>query len=276
MSDDSLLAGAITVGVIVVAVYAAATLGLMAVGNNWISFFTVIPAGHVGIYDYNGAVDKNVAPSGPQWKYPFLCNVYAFSTQTQAMEVNSNVGSDVQTQSMDGVRIDVDLTVQYHVNPAYAADLYTNISGDYRDTLMAGPVRASIRDETTKYHTDQFYHPERTSIAIDIQNKISGDLASRGVIVENVYLRDASPPKEYLDAINNKEIQKQNEYTALSRYNITVTDANGEAYRNKVISESATETSLVSKWLDAVRYGNVSCFYLPTGSDGIPTLVKTV
>lgn len=262
-------------GVIIVAVYAIATLGLMAVGNNWISFFTVIPAGHVGIYDYNGAVDKDVAPSGPQWKYPFLCNVYAFSTQTQKMDIVSNQGTEAATQSMDGVRIDMDLTVQYHVDPTYVADLYTNVTGDYRDTLMTGPVRSAIRDEAVKYHTEQFYHPERTNIASDIKSQISANLASRGIIVEGVFLRYAAPPKEYMDAINNKEIQKQNEITAVTNSNITHTNADAEAYRNRVITESSSDYSIASKYIDAIAKSSTQYVYMPT-EGGIPTFVKTV
>lgn len=287
MSDDSLLAGGLTVVVVIAVLYVIASGVLLALGSNTISPVVFVGAGNVGVADTMGNVDQNTWGQGPHLKWPFITSVTMYPTKTQAMEINSNTAigegkNGAPTLTSDGMKVEIDLTLQYHVDPAKAMELYTNVSGDYHETLMYGPVRAAIRDEAAKWSAEDFYHSERIDIAGDISNEIRDTLAARGIIIEGVYLRYTKLPDDYMNAVNAKMISSQQveklDYDIISaqkQANITKINADAEAYKNQKITESSSDKSLMSKYIDGLNNGAQKEVYYIATEGGMP-VVKTV
>jgi regulator of protease activity HflC (stomatin/prohibitin superfamily) len=126
VSNDELIAGVISVGIIGVVAYVIITLLLLALGSNTLSVGVIVPAGNVGVADTLGSVDQNTWGPGVHLKFPLITSVTMFPTKTQAMEINSNAAEGTggaPTLTSDGMKVEIDLTLQYHVDPAKAMEL---------------------------------------------------------------------------------------------------------------------------------------------------------
>jgi regulator of protease activity HflC (stomatin/prohibitin superfamily) len=149
---------------------------------------------------------------------------------------------------------------------------------------MYGPVRAAIRDEAAKYSAEEFYHSERIDIAGDISNEIRDNLAARGIIIEGVYLRYTKLPDDYMNAVNAKMISSQQveklDYDVMSaqkQANITRINADAEAYKNRAITDSSSDYSIASKYIDGItKPTDKTVIYIPVDNNGVPIFTKSV
>jgi len=82
--------------------------------------FTTIPAGHVGIVNFFGTVSDNTLKSGINFVNP-LANVVKMSVQTQELKEIMDV------PSKEGLTVQLEASVLYHLNPEKAADVYKTV-----------------------------------------------------------------------------------------------------------------------------------------------------
>ena len=162
----------------------------------------VIPAGYVGIMDFFGSVSSTTLSPGIRLVVPFT-KVIKMSVRTQELTESA------ETPSREGLIINLDVSLLYHINPSKAVDIYKTVGLNYRDIIVDPQLRSSIREITASYDTRALYSAERDKIAKEIFALVSKITQDRGIIVEQVLLRKIQLPSVVANAIQEKLKREQ-------------------------------------------------------------------
>lgn len=184
---------------------------------------TRVDTGHVGVLTLFGRVTGEVLPEGMHVISPFKAN-NALSVQTQTLKESANVPSS------EGLMMNLDTSLIYHLNPSQAADVFQKTGADYEDKVVEPMLRAAIREATASHTANALYTGEREMVAKQISEELLAQLTPRGLIVENVLLRDIQLPSTLKASI---EAKQQAEQEALAM-NFRLQKETQEAQRKRI------------------------------------------
>ena len=163
---------------------------------------TRVGTGHVGVLTLFGRVTGETLGEGIHFINPLKTN-NEMSIQTQTIKESANVPSS------EGLMMALDTSLIYHLNPDRAADVFQHIGADYEDKVVENQLRSAIREATASHTANALYTGEREMVAKQIQEKISEDLAKRGITVEAILLRDIQLPATLKASIESKQQAEQ-------------------------------------------------------------------
>jgi prohibitin 1 len=166
------------------------------------SSVTRVSTGHVGVLTLFGRVTGEVLPEGMHVINPLKTN-NEMSIQTQTIKESASVPSS------EGLVMNLDTSLIYHLNPDKAADLYQKIGADYETVVVEPTLRAAIRESTASHTANALYTGEREMVAKQIYDQLTTQLNQRGLIVENVLLRDIQLPATLKTSIEAKQQAEQ-------------------------------------------------------------------
>ncbi|KAK3258844.1 hypothetical protein CYMTET_32130 [Cymbomonas tetramitiformis] len=149
--------------------------------------FVVVPAGHSAVVDLFGYVQKDTIPAGFRLKQLFS-NTYLFSLKTQLVEVTQD------TPTSEGLMIELDVSILFHLEPTAVVKLYNEIGTNYNEILVNPEIESSIRGLTSKFTAKTLYSAGREELSQGINDELNEKLQSRGIIVEQVLLRKVVLP----------------------------------------------------------------------------------
>lgn len=248
---------------------AVAVISLILLGLVGGSFIAVIPAGHVGVLDRFGVVSDTVLSPGFNFKDP-LTGVHEMNTQTQQIEYKEVTG----TLTSEGLEINLDSSVLWHLDPNKAPEIFRTVRGDYVDTKLTPSFMGLLRSEIKKYTAEDIYTNKSTEIQADVEYQLKQELDKTGIIIERVWLRGIFLPTELQEAIATKQ-QKQQQAQQM-QFTIQqseqearrlVIEAKGIAEANRIKGESVTPTLVSWEFVQGIKT-NPNVLYVPIGSGG--------
>ncbi len=221
------------------------------------SMFKQIDAGKVGVKSLYGNVHPDILESGLHLINPLL-DVTNFDIQTQnyTMSAIHNEGNQegddaIRVLSNDGLEVVIDLTVLYRVSPNEAPKIYKQIGPDYTDKIVRPITRTRIRDNAVFYDAVALYSTKRNEFQQRIFKTIEADFKSRGLILEQLLIRNINLPKSVKQTIEGKinaeqEAQKmifvlQKEKQEAERKRV---EAQGIADYQRIIATNLTDKQL--------------------------------
>ena len=163
---------------------------------------TSIPTGNVGVLTLFGKVTGETLAEGIHVINP-LKSVQKLSVQTQSVKESASVPSN------EGLMISLDTSLLFRLNKDKAADVYQTVGADYADKIVEPTLRAAIRASTSAHTANALYTNARELVQQQIQDELTKQLAPRGVIVENVLLRDVQLPAMLKGSIEAKQQAEQ-------------------------------------------------------------------
>ncbi len=163
---------------------------------------TSIPTGNVGVLTLFGRVTGETLPEGIHLVNP-LKSVQKLSVQTQSVKESANVPSN------EGLILALDTSLLFRLNKDKAADVYQKVGADYAEKIVEPTLRAAIRASTSAHTANALYTNARELVQQQIQDELTAQLAPRGVIVENVLLRDVQLPAMLKGSIEAKQQAEQ-------------------------------------------------------------------
>jgi regulator of protease activity HflC (stomatin/prohibitin superfamily) len=166
------------------------------------SCITRVSTGHVGVLTLFGKVTGEVLPEGIHLINPLKTN-NEMSIQTQTIKESASVPSS------EGLVMNLDTSLIYHLNPDKAADVFQKISANYEAVVVEPTLRAAIREATASHTANALYTGEREMVAKQINDQLTAELNQRGLIVENVLLRDIQLPQTLKASIEAKQQAEQ-------------------------------------------------------------------
>ena len=149
-----------------------------------------------------GRVTGEVLPEGIHLINPFKAN-HEMSVRTQELKESASVPSS------EGLVMNLDTSLIYHLDPAKAADVYQRIGPDFSDVLIEPNLRAAIRESTASHSANALYSGEREMVAKQISEQLSRQIETRGFIVESILLRDIQLPATLKSSIEAKQQAEQ-------------------------------------------------------------------
>lgn len=169
-----------------------------------------IDAGHVGVQTLFGKVQPGILESGLHFINP-LYEVHAMDVKTQNYTMSAvssegdKTGDDaIKVLSADGLEVVIDLTILYRVVPGEAPRLFREVGVDYKNVVVRPITRTKIRDNAVYYDAVQLYSGKRDEFQVKISNSIEKDFKSRGLILEQLLIRNISLPTSVKAAIESK------------------------------------------------------------------------
>jgi len=225
-----------------------------------------IDAGHVGVQKLYGQVQSKVLYSGLHFINPLL-DVESIETRTQNYTMSGvhnegdKLGDDaIRVLSADGLEVTIDLTVLYRVVPETAPTLFKEIGLDYKDKIVRPIARTKIRDNAVYYDAVSLYSSKRDEFQAKIWKAIEEEFQKRGLLLENLLVRNITLPTSVKNAIESKinaeqDAQKmqfvlQKEHQEADRKRV---EAQGIADYQHIISESLTDKQLQYEQIKAMK-----------------------
>jgi prohibitin 1 len=182
-----------------------------------------VESGHVGVLTLFGRVTGEVLPEGIHLINPFKTN-NEMSIRTQEIKESASVPSS------EGLVMNLDTSLIFHVDPEKASDVFQKIGPDYANVLIEPNLRAAIREATASHSANALYTGERESVARQIHDQLVNLLSSRGFLVESILLRDIQLPATLKTSI---EAKQQAEQEALAM-NFRLQKETQEAQRKRI------------------------------------------
>jgi regulator of protease activity HflC (stomatin/prohibitin superfamily) len=174
------------------------------------SMFKVIDAGQVGVKTLFGKVENDVLYSGLNAINP-LVEVTTFDTKTQNYTMSGvhdegdKAGDDaIRVLSADGLEVIIDLSVLYKVQATEAPRILKEIGKDYTDKIVRPVSRTAIRDNAVYYDAVALYSTKRQEFQDKIYKSISESFAKRGLVLEQLLVRNITLPESVKKTIESK------------------------------------------------------------------------
>ena len=210
---------------------------------------TVVPAGHVGVMDFFGKVNDRELASGIQFKIPFS-KVVLFSTQTQDYTMTGKIGEGqvigddaITALTKEGLNLSLDITVLYHLDRGNAAVIYREIGTEkkYQDKIIRPAIRSTIREVAALSNAEALYSVKRTEATQKIADLLKEKLGPRGIVTEDVLLRNVTLPAKLSDAIEEKLKAEQES----QRFDFVLEKEKKEADRKRIAAEGQRDSQTI-------------------------------
>jgi regulator of protease activity HflC (stomatin/prohibitin superfamily) len=231
-----------------------------------LSCFVQVDAGHVGVKSLFGNVKNEVMRSGLNFKSP-LVDVQELDIRTQTYTMSGvqdeghRSGDDaIRVLTADGLEVTIDLSVLYRLVPESSPKLIREIGANYEDKIVRPITRTRIRDNAVYYEAVSLFSNKRDEFQQRIFKTIDDDFRKRGLMLENLLVRNITLPAPVKAAIERKieaeqEAQKmqfvlQKEKQEAERKRV---EAQGISDYQRIISESLTERQLQYEQIKAFK-----------------------
>ena len=174
------------------------------------SMFKQIDAGKVGVKSLYGSVQPDVLESGLHVVNPLLdITVFDVQTQNYTMSAVHSEGAQEGDDAInvlfnDGLDVVLDLTVLYRVIPNEAPKILKGIGESYTDKIVRPVTRTRIRDNAVYYDAVALYSTKRNEFQQRIFKSIEADFKSRGLVLEQLLIRNINLPESVKKTIESK------------------------------------------------------------------------
>ena len=242
-----------------------------------------IGAGEIGVQMLYGSVQNNVLSSGLHLINPLMdVQRMDIKTQNYTMSAVHNEGAKegddaIRVLSADGLEVVIDLTVLYKVLPSSAPDILRQTGIDYTDKIVRPLTRTKIRDNAVYYDAVSLFSTRRDEFQTRITKSIEDDFRRRGLLLEQILIRNITLPQSVKTSIEQKitaeqEAQKmqfvlQKERQEAERKRV---EAQGIADYQRIISERLTDRQLqyesIKAQLEIAKSPNAKVIVMGKGS----------
>jgi prohibitin 1 len=161
-----------------------------------------VRTGHVGVVTMFGRVTGRTMGEGIHLVNP-VARVHELDIKTLEIKERASV------PSREGLIMGVEASVLYHLQPDRAAEVFRTIGSSYAEVLLIPTFRSAIRAVTATNTASSLYSDARESIARQIMSDLQAQVQPRGIVIENVLLRDLQLPDTLKQAIEAKQQAQQ-------------------------------------------------------------------
>ena len=246
-------------------------------GGRWIGFlfivlgvisscFVQIDAGFIGVKVLFGNIQTEVLGSGLHFINPLL-NIEKLDVKTQNYTMSGvhdegqKEGDDaIRVLTSDGLEVTIDLTVLYRVVSPDAPKLLRETGNDYRDKIVRPITRTKIRDNAVYYQAVDLFGIKRDEFQQRIYKTIEADFKNRGLMLEQLLVRNITLPNSVKASIESKinaeQDAKKMEFVLLKEKQEAErkrVEAQGIADYQRIINTGLTDQQLQYEQIKAMK-----------------------
>ncbi len=225
-----------------------------------------IDAGEIGVKKLFGSIQNDVLGSGLHFINPLL-DVKRLDVKTQNYTMSgvndggNQSGDDaIKVLTSDGLEVTIDLTVLYRVVSADAPRLLRETGDDYRDKIVRPITRTKIRDNAVYYQAVDLFGSKRDEFQQRIFKTIEDDFKKRGLMLEQLLVRNITLPNSVKATIESKinaeQDAKKMEFVLLKEKQEAErkrVEAQGIADYQKIINTGLTDQQLQYEQIKAMK-----------------------
>jgi len=210
----------------------------------------VIPVGNIGVEYFQGKVSNRTLPAGIYAINPFS-DIVQFSTRLR------DIKEEISATSKEGLALEIDISIQYRIDPAKAGNVYQNIGTDEREIVISR-FRAIAREIVAGYPAEAVYSTKREEISLQLREKLRLYITPLGFVVDEALLRNVKIPETLQEAIQQRlKAEQENlqmqfvlakEKQEAERKRI---EAKGKADAQKILAEGLTPAILQLRTIEA-------------------------
>lgn len=225
-----------------------------------------IDAGEIGVKVLFGSIQKDIMVSGLHFINPLL-DVKRLDVKTQNYTMSGvhdegdKAGDDaIKVLTSDGLEVTIDLTVLYRVVAVDAPRLLSETGEDFRDKIVRPITRTKIRDNAVYYQAVDLFGSKRDEFQQRIYKTIEEDFKKRGLMLEQLLVRNITLPNSVKASIESKinaeqdakkmEFVLQKEKQEAERKRV---EAQGIADYQKIINTGLTNQQLQYEQIKAMQ-----------------------
>ena len=259
---------------------------IILLGGVLFSSIKQIEPGEVGVQKLFGKVNDQTLESGLNVVNP-LVEVVPFDVRTQNYTMSGvhdegdKTGDDaIRVLTADGLEVVIDLTVLYKVLPTEAPRILKEIGVDYRNTIVRPICRTKIRDNAVYYDAVALYSTKRDEFQGRIFKTIEKDFKSRGLVLEQLLVRNITLPASVKTTIESKinaeqDAQKmtfvlQKEKQEAERKRV---EAQGIADYQKILSTGLSDKQLQYEMIKAISTSPNAKLIIMGGGKNSPPII---
>jgi regulator of protease activity HflC (stomatin/prohibitin superfamily) len=159
---------------------------------------TIIKPGEVGIDVKFGKTKKDLLEPGA---HHYLPKVFRYVVRYETRTINHN--KEFHFHSQEGIYVDADVTVLYHVQKSSIIEIHEKYGPNYETLLIDDYIETNLRKIGLKYEAQELI-PARAKIEIDLMRSMDSILSDRGIVMESVILKDFHLPEGIVATIQER------------------------------------------------------------------------
>jgi len=215
---------------------------------------------------------------GLHFRAPFVSRLTRMSSKTQLLEQNNVI------PTKEGLSVRLDTAILFRLDPFQAANLYTAVGKNYVSIIIDPESASAIRGFTSESEAKALYTSGRNTIQESVKEELQRKLAPRGIVIEDVLLKDIELPAELTKSIELKAqaeqdaarmqfvLQKESQEADRKRI-----EAQGIADFQRIVSANITENLLKWKGIEATQKfagsTNTKIVIMGNSGDSLPVIL---
>jgi regulator of protease activity HflC (stomatin/prohibitin superfamily) len=152
-------------------------------------------------------------------------------------------------QAREGLNIGLAVSVRYRLDPQRLNYIHANLPRAVGDEVVAPTVATIYRQLAPNYITREIFATKREELRSAASNAITSRLASDGIIVREVLLRDLKLPEEYAQGLEGLLLKEQeNERlgteTEIKQKQVKIAELEAEAQKSRDVKQAEAQAQV--------------------------------
>ncbi len=236
-------------------IFATALVGLQQVED-----------GQAGVKIDFGKIQDEPVTTGWHWYLKPFTLIEVWNVKTAELKETASVPSS------EGLISTLDVSILFNIPKDRVVQVRKTIGSNVVQTVIEPYAREAIRNVVSGYQVKALYSEEgRKVIGVKIHEFLISKLESRGILIQDVLLRDVRLPASFSESIETKlkaeqqSLQKEFELIKAKKdAEIEVARAEGAAKANRIIAQSIDANYLRYLWIQGLKTDNKQVIYVPT------------
>jgi regulator of protease activity HflC (stomatin/prohibitin superfamily) len=175
----------------------------------------VVPDGFAGIrVSQLSGVRPGTLYAGVHLVVPLIDNLVVYDTRervytTTASEVPKSGAEVLTVQAREGLNIGLAVSVRYRLDPSRLTSIHQNLPQPVDEQVVGPVVSSTYRQLAPNYETREIFALKREELRSKAADAIKTRLASDGIVVREVLLRDIRLPEEYAQGLEGLLLKEQ-------------------------------------------------------------------
>jgi regulator of protease activity HflC (stomatin/prohibitin superfamily) len=183
---------------------------------------TVLPDGYAGIRvsQFSGARPGTLYP-GVHFLTPLIDDIVLYDTREQVYATAASGGTGagpggaknanevLTVQAREGLNLGLAVTVRYRLDPSKLTSIHQNLPQPVGEEVVGPVISSTYRQLAPNYVTREIFALKREELRSQAAEAIKTRLASDGIVVREVLLRDIQLPAEYARGLEGLLLKEQ-------------------------------------------------------------------
>jgi len=213
---------------------------------------SVVPDGSAGIRisQFSGVRPATLYP-GVHLVTPLVDEVVLYDTRervftTAAIDGSKNKSEVLIVQAREGLNIGLAVTVRYRLDPSKLSSIHQNLPQPVDEQVVGPVVSSTYRQLCPGYETREIFAVKREELRAKAADAIKTRLATDGIVVREVLLRDIQLPAEYakgLEGLLLKEQENERLITeqAIKLKEVRIAELESEAQKAREVKQAESQ-----------------------------------